>query len=179
MMISGFTFYQEQVRRVEDCFDGFAGVNEIAVGSLCFYLMSFDAPIGSCRSGVASPRNISIRIRGQPRTWRSSVPMRKTAFASNKSIGQFMCSRNRCRSGATTLTLCTIAEPVSALSEIWRVLRTGRNYVFLEHGRSTDLKVARLQDRLNPLPCERLPPRRTGPRGNAAHEDFTAGCGKP
>ena len=51
----------------------------------------------------------------------------------------------------TTLTLCTIVDPVSALSEMRRVLRVDGSYVFLEHGRSTDPKVARLQDRLNPL----------------------------
>lgn len=41
----------------------------------------------------------------------------------------------------TTLTLCTIADPISALLEIYRVLRTGGAYVFLEHGRSFDPKV--------------------------------------
>jgi SAM-dependent methyltransferase len=51
----------------------------------------------------------------------------------------------------TTLTLCTIADPVAALSEIRRVLRTGGTYVFLEHGRSADPTVALLQNRLNPL----------------------------
>jgi len=51
----------------------------------------------------------------------------------------------------TTLTLCTIANPVSALSEIRRVLRIGGTYVFLEHGRSADRRMARLQDMLNPL----------------------------
>ncbi|MGH7913812.1 MAG: class I SAM-dependent methyltransferase, partial [Candidatus Binataceae bacterium] len=50
----------------------------------------------------------------------------------------------------TTLTLCTIADPASALSEIWRVLRTGGTYFFLEHGRSADPRVALLQDRVNP-----------------------------
>lgn len=51
----------------------------------------------------------------------------------------------------TTLTLCTVADPLSALSEIRRVLRPSGTYVFLEHGRSAEPKVARLQDRLNPL----------------------------
>jgi SAM-dependent methyltransferase len=51
----------------------------------------------------------------------------------------------------TTLTLCTIADPISALSEICRVLQTGGTYAFLEHGRSADPRVAQLQDRLNPL----------------------------
>ena len=51
----------------------------------------------------------------------------------------------------TTLTLCTIADPVSALSEIRRVLRAGGAYVFFEHGRSADSRAAWLQDRLNPL----------------------------
>jgi SAM-dependent methyltransferase len=58
--------------------------------------------------------------------------------------GQFDCV-------VTTLTLCTIADPVSALSEIRRVLRVGGIYIFLEHGRSADARVARLQDRVNPL----------------------------
>jgi len=51
----------------------------------------------------------------------------------------------------TTLTLCTIPDPVSALSEIRRVLRIGGTYGFLEHGRSADPRRARIQDRLNPL----------------------------
>jgi SAM-dependent methyltransferase len=51
----------------------------------------------------------------------------------------------------TTLTLCTVADPISSLSEIWRVLQTEGTYAFLEHGRSADPRVAQLQDRLNPL----------------------------
>lgn len=51
----------------------------------------------------------------------------------------------------TTLTLCTVADPLSALSEIHRVLRPFGTYVFLEHGRSAEPRIARLQDRLNPL----------------------------
>jgi ubiquinone/menaquinone biosynthesis C-methylase UbiE len=46
----------------------------------------------------------------------------------------------------TTLTLCSIAEVESALTEIRRVLKPGGEYVFLEHGRSDDPRVAKRQD---------------------------------
>ena len=50
-----------------------------------------------------------------------------------------------------TLTLCSIADTASALAEIRRVLRPDGQFIFLEHGRSDDLAVARRQDRFNPL----------------------------
>ena len=51
----------------------------------------------------------------------------------------------------TTFTLCSIADVASALAEIRRVLKPEGEYVFLEHGRSDDPRIARLQDLANPI----------------------------
>lgn len=50
-----------------------------------------------------------------------------------------------------TLVLCTIPNPARALEEAARVLRPGGKALFLEHVRSGSPKLARWQDRLNPV----------------------------
>ncbi|MEA2410926.1 MAG: hypothetical protein QOC77_1487 [Thermoleophilaceae bacterium] len=51
----------------------------------------------------------------------------------------------------STLVLCTVGDPAKALGEIRRVLRPAGRLVFLEHVRADDPKLARWQDRLQPL----------------------------
>ena len=51
----------------------------------------------------------------------------------------------------TTFTLCSIADIGSALVEIKRVLKPEADYVFLEHGRSDNPRIARQQDLANPI----------------------------
>lgn len=51
----------------------------------------------------------------------------------------------------TTWTLCSISDVIPALTEIGRVLRRDGNYLFLEHGRSDDPRVARRQNLLSPV----------------------------
>src|ERR687896_2586691 len=51
----------------------------------------------------------------------------------------------------STLVLCSVQQPDRALSQIRRVLRPGGTLLFIEHIRSEDPRVARWQDRLQPV----------------------------
>src|SRR5580693_5762990 len=49
----------------------------------------------------------------------------------------------------STLVLCGVDDQPRALRELRRVLRPGGQFLFLEHLRSDDPRLARLQDRMN------------------------------
>jgi ubiquinone/menaquinone biosynthesis C-methylase UbiE len=49
----------------------------------------------------------------------------------------------------STFTLCSVANASRAVGEIYRVLRPGGRFLFLEHGLSPEAKVQRWQRRLN------------------------------
>lgn len=51
----------------------------------------------------------------------------------------------------STLVLCTVDDQRRALREMRRVLRPGGRLLFIEHVRSEEEKLARLQDRMAPI----------------------------
>lgn len=51
----------------------------------------------------------------------------------------------------STFTLCSIAKVEQALTEIYRVLKPGGKFFFLEHGLSNEPKIQVWQNRLTPI----------------------------
>ena len=51
----------------------------------------------------------------------------------------------------STLVLCGVSDQPRALRQLRRVLRPGGQLLFMEHVRSDDVKLARRQDRMNPV----------------------------
>ena len=49
-----------------------------------------------------------------------------------------------------TWTLCSIPNPIAALTDMRRVLRPGGRLIFVEHGLSPEIRTARWQRRLTP-----------------------------
>ena len=49
----------------------------------------------------------------------------------------------------STWTMCTIADPAAALKEIYRLLKRGGRFVFVEHGLAPDREVVRWQKKFN------------------------------
>ncbi|MEP3654295.1 MAG: class I SAM-dependent methyltransferase [Litorimonas sp.] len=50
-----------------------------------------------------------------------------------------------------TYSLCTIPDPVKALREMRRILKSGGEILFCEHGRAPEASVAKWQNRIDPI----------------------------
>ncbi|WP_338465880.1 class I SAM-dependent methyltransferase [Novosphingobium sp. ZN18A2] len=50
-----------------------------------------------------------------------------------------------------TYTLCSVDDPVRVLSEMRRILKSGGQFLFLEHGLSPDHRVEKWQRRIEPV----------------------------
>lgn len=77
----------------------------------------------------------------------SSVPIERTGL-DGQALAQ---DDDSCDSALLTFSLCTIPDPLLALSEIRRVLKPGGVLAFLEHGLAPDVTIATWQRRLDPI----------------------------
>lgn len=55
-----------------------------------------------------------------------------------------------------TLSLCTVPNPIQALCEMKRVCKSGGKILFLEHARSHNSFIGKIQDWLTPLNVRKL-----------------------
>jgi len=92
------------------------------------------------------PSDVAWKM-AQPRIATGPVPVHRAGLD-----GQRL-SMPDCRydSALSTFTMCTIPDLDAALTELRRVLRPGGTLHFVEHGRSPDARIARWQDRLQPI----------------------------
>ena len=94
---------------------------------------------------AVEPSDTGWRL-SEERRGRSSVPVARIGLD-----GQSVAAADASYDAALcTFTLCTIPDARTALAEVRRLVRPGGMFHFLEHGLSTDPRVARWQHRLDP-----------------------------
>ena len=95
---------------------------------------------------AVEPSRICMRI-AEPRIAQAAVPVEYGGLTGERldlPSGEF-------DAALSTWTLCTIPNVQAALAELRRVLKPGGSFHFVEHGHAPDLKVARWQERLEPM----------------------------
>jgi ubiquinone/menaquinone biosynthesis C-methylase UbiE len=104
-------------------------------------------PAGVTRLVTADPMK-ALSGRVSERIAAAAFPVEVNHLAADRTLPF---DSGRFDSVTMTWTLCTIADPLPALREMRRVLKPSGTLLFIEHGRSDDAKVARWQDRWNPI----------------------------
>jgi SAM-dependent methyltransferase len=97
------------------------------------------------RKITAVDPNVGTQRRAQRRTQRSGVEVDWRALECERlpfADGSFDCV-------VSSWVLCSIDDVSQALGEVYRVLRPGGRFLFLEHGLSPDPRVRKWQRRLN------------------------------
>ena len=92
------------------------------------------------------PSQVCMRL-AEPRIARSAVPVESAGLN-----GEHLdLPSERFDAVLSTWTLCTIPDLDAALAELRRVLKPGGSFHFVEHGHAPDPKIARWQERIEPL----------------------------
>jgi ubiquinone/menaquinone biosynthesis C-methylase UbiE len=103
-------------------------------------------PSSVTRLVAIEPSRVCMRI-AEPRLANATVPFEFGGLTGERldlPSGEF-------DAVLSTWTLCTIPNLDAALAEIRRVLKPDGSFHFIEHGHSPDEKVARLQQRFEPM----------------------------
>jgi ubiquinone/menaquinone biosynthesis C-methylase UbiE len=132
------TPYRERIGR-----DAAGRVLEVGVGS--GLNLAFHGARAQCVYGV-DPSAELLQF-AQERARKASVPVELR----QGSADALPLENESVETVVTTFTLCTVADPTTALAEMRRVLTPGGALLFAEHGRAPNAGVAWWQDRLTPL----------------------------
>ncbi len=132
-----------QVLRARYVPQAFGNVLEIGIGSglnLCHYSDKVTSI-----TGLDPSKELTDMAR--ERAAKASAPVKMLQISSE----EIPTSDAKFDSIVCTWTLCSIPNVYSALREIYRVIKPGGRFVFIEHGLAPDLAIQRWQRRIEPF----------------------------